>query len=148
MDKQQSMMAVMRLYEMRREEKMRAARRWFFSEFSPRSAMDILQLYRQGEEASAYFRMVTSFWDMAASFVLNDALDEKIFLDTSGEIVFVYAKIAPYLDEIREIFREDDYLINLEQMSRRVPDLEKKLEARKRLFALWTKEPAEEGAAG
>jgi hypothetical protein len=142
MDKQQSMMAILKLYELRRDEKMRAARAWYFSEFAPKSAMDIIALYRGGERASANFRMVTSFWDMAASFVLNDALDEKIFLDSGTEHIFVYAKIQPFIAEIRQLFGEPDYLLNLETLAMKIPDIEAKLEARKRLISIWTKETA------
>ncbi|HEX8251365.1 MAG TPA: hypothetical protein VF599_24545 [Pyrinomonadaceae bacterium] len=142
MDKQQSMLAILKLYELRRDEKMRAARAWYFSEFAPESAMDIIALYRGGEPASANFRMVTSFWDMAASFVLNEALDEKMFLDSGTEHIFVYAKIQPYLSEIRQLFGEPEYLLNLETLVMKIPNVETKLEARKRLIKLWTKETA------
>lgn len=140
MDKQQSMMAILKLYELRRDEKMRAARAWYFSEFAPQTAMDIIALYRRGEQASAYFRMVTSFWDMAASFVLNEALDEKTFLDSGTEHIFVYAKIQPFLAEIRQLFGEPEYLLNLETLVMKIPDIEARLEARKRLIKIWTKE--------
>jgi len=85
MDKQTDVMAILKLYELRRDEKMRAARAWFFSDFAPQTAMDIIKLYRDGEPASANFRAVTSYWDMASSFVLNGAIDEKIFLDANTE---------------------------------------------------------------
>lgn len=96
MDKQTDVMAILKLYELRRDEKMRQARAWYFSEFAPKSAMDVVQLYRAGEQASANFRMVTSFWDMAASFVNNGAIDEKMFFDSGTEHIFVYAKVAPF----------------------------------------------------
>jgi len=139
MDKQNDVLAILKLYELRRDEQMRAARAWFFSEFAPGSAMDIVALYRGGERASANFRMVVSYWDMAASFVLNGAIDEKTFLDANTEHVFVYAKIAQFLPEIREIFREPDFLQHIEALVLKVPDIEAKLESRKRLIALWTK---------
>src|SRR5215213_9287782 len=136
MDKQQSMMAILKLYELRRDEKMRAARAWYFSEFAPQSAMDIIALYRDGEQASANFRMVTSFWDMAASFVLNEALDEKTFLDSGTEHVFVYAKVQPFLAEIRQLFGEPEYLLNLETLVMKIPNIESKLENRNKLIAM------------
>lgn len=136
-------MAILKLYELRRDEKMRAARSWYFTEFAPKSAMDIIALYRGGERASANFRMVTSFWDMAAAFVLNEALDEKMFLDSGTEHIFVYAKIQSFLAEIRQLFGEPDYLINLEQLIHKIPGIETRLESRKRLIKLWTKENRE-----
>jgi hypothetical protein len=143
MDKQQDVMAILKLYELRRDEKMRAARAWYFSEFAPKSAMDIIGLYRAGEQPSAHFRMVTSFWDMAASFVLNGGIDEKMFLDSGTEHIFVYAKVQPFLAEIRQIFGEPEFLLNLEHLVQKIPNIEGKLENRKRLITLWTKENKE-----
>ena len=131
-------MAILKLYELRRNKQMRAARQWYFSEFAPTSAMDIVALYRGGERASANFRMVASYWDTAASLVLNDGIDRKMFLDANTEHVFIYAKIADYLAEVREIFREPDFLIHLETLVRSLPDFESKMESRKRLIGIWT----------
>ena len=61
MDKNLDTMAILKLYELRRDEQMRVARQWYFSEFAPGSAMDIISLYREGERASANFRMVISY---------------------------------------------------------------------------------------
>lgn len=146
MDKQTDVMAILKLYELRRDEKMRSARAWFFSDFAPQTTMDIMKLYRDGEQASAHFRTVTSYWDMAASLVLNGAIDEKTFLDANTEHIFVYAKIEPHLQEIRSLFNEPEYLIHLETLVLKIPNIETKLENRKRLFALWSKEEKEVSA--
>jgi hypothetical protein len=143
MNKQQDVMAILKLYELRRDERMREARQWYFSDFAPQSAIDVAKLYRAGERASAHFRTVVSYWDMAASFVLNGAIDEKLFLDANSEHLFVYAKIAPFLGEIRQLFGEPDYLIHLETLVQKTPDLETKLETRKRLISIWTKKSEE-----
>ena len=135
-------MAILKLYELRRDAQMRVARQWYFSEFAPTSAMDIVDLYRKGERASANFRMVTSFWDTAASLVLNGGIDRKMFLDANTEHVFIYAKIGEFLPEVRQIFREPDFLIHLEQLVCALPDFESKMESRRRLIGLWTKESA------
>ncbi|MGQ0540709.1 MAG: DUF4760 domain-containing protein [Blastocatellia bacterium] len=148
MSKQQDTLAILKLYELRRDEQMRAARQWYFSEFAPGSAMDIVALYRGGERASANFRMVTSYWDTAASLVLNGGIDQKMFLDANTEHIFIYAKIADFLPEIREMFREPDYLIHLENLARAIPDFESKMESRKRLIAIWTQKDGGEKTAG
>ncbi len=139
MTKTADTMAILKLYELRRDEQMRAARQWYFSEFAPTSAMDIVGLFRGGERASANFRMVTSYWDTAAALVLNDGIDRKMFLDANTEHVFIYAKIDQYLQEVRELFRDPDYLIHLEQLVRSLADFESKMESRKRLLAIWQK---------
>jgi hypothetical protein len=140
MSKSEDTLAILKLYELRRDEQMRAARQWYFTEFAPTSAMDIIALYRGGERASANFRMVVSYWDTACSLVLNDGIDRKMFLDANTEHVFIYAKIADYLPEVRELFREPDFLIHLENLTRSLPDFDAKMESRKRLIALWVKQ--------
>ena len=147
MEKQTDIMAILKLYELRRDEKMREARLWYLSQFSPKSAMDIVALFRGGAHASANFRMVTSYWDMAASFVLNGAIDEKTFLDANTEHIFVYAKIQPFLAEFRQMIQEPDYLLNLETLVTKIPNVEAKLEARKRLATLWARGEKEVSAS-
>ena len=143
MEKHESMMAILKLYELRRDEKMRAARAWYFSEFAPKSALDIIKLFRDGERASAHFRTVVSYWDMASSFVLNGAIDEKMFFDSGTEHIFVYTKIALFLAELREMLNEPEFFIHLETLALKVPNIETKMENRQRLYALWTKEEKE-----
>ena len=142
MDKSNDVMAILKLYELRRDPEMRAARQWYFAKFAPTSAMDIVALYRGGERASANFRMVVSYWDTAASLVLNEGIDRKMFLDGNTEHIFVYAKIADYLEEVRTLFREPDLFIHLETLCRSMPDFEAKIAGRKRLIEIWSQDAA------
>lgn len=143
-DKQHDVEVILKLYELRREEKMRRARTWYFSEFNPQSAMDISKLFSSGYEASENYRMLTSYWDMAASFVLNGGIDEKVFLDANTEHIGVFARIEPFLAEMREISGEADYLSNLEQLVMKTPNAKELLEKRRKLFARWVKVKASE----
>jgi hypothetical protein len=130
-------LAIAKLYELRREEKMRAARAWYISEFAPASAQDILQTLLGGFTVSEKYRMVTSYWDMAASFVNNGGLDEKLFMEANTEYLAVFALIAPHIAEVREIIGEPRYLLHLETLARRAPDAEAILERRRQLLARW-----------
>jgi hypothetical protein len=145
MTKPDDSLAILRLYELRRNKQMRKARQWYFSDFAPTSAMDIIALYRAGERASANFRMVASYWDTACSLVLNGGIDRDLFLGANTEHVIVYAKIADYLPEVRELFREPDFLLNLETLVRSLPDFEAKMASRKRLIAIWSATKEEGG---
>jgi hypothetical protein len=131
-------LAILKLYEMRSEPLMREARRWFFTEFAPQSGRDIVRLMLSGEKQSAFYRMVASHWETAASFVNNGGIDEKLFLDGNSEHIVVFAKLQPVLSEVRETIGEPDYLSNLERLVMRVPDVEKKLENRRNLLARWS----------
>ena len=120
-NKHESMEGILRLYELRRDETMRQARVWFTG-FHPTSAQDIHNVFR-GEE-SAYYRMVTSYWDMACSFVNHGAIDEQMFNDTVFEHVAVFAKVQPFLEELRAASGVPQYLRHLEQVVTRMPDSE------------------------
>ena len=144
MGKQDDTMAILKLYELRRDKQMRKARQWYFSEFAPASAMDIVALFRGGERESSRFRMVTSYWDTACSLVLNEGIDRKMFFDANTEHVFIYAKIADFLPEVREMFRDPDFLLHLETLVRSMPDFEPKMESRRRLLGVWTKKKEDE----
>ncbi|MEK7723934.1 MAG: hypothetical protein AAB336_06270 [Acidobacteriota bacterium] len=137
-DKQQDTLAILKLYELRRDEKMREARHWFMTEFRPQSGMDIVKLLVSGEKESAYFRMITSYWDMAASLVNNGGINRQLFLDANTEHVVVFAKIQPFLAELRQIIDEEDYDSNLEKLVLSIPNIDAKLEKRRQLLERWT----------
>ena len=88
MSKQADADFILKLYDLRREPVMREARNWFFT-FNPTSVQDFVDVL-MGEH-SGHYRMVISYWDMAASMVNQGAIDEELFNASGGEIVFVYA---------------------------------------------------------
>src|SRR6185503_20561076 len=128
---------ILKLYDLRREEVMRAARTWFFT-FNPKSIEDFVDVMTG--DNSAYYRMVTSYWDMAASFVNNEAIDEQMFNDANGEHLFVFAKLEPFLPELRAMYKNPQYLEHLEKVVRRIPNIDERLanmrERMKSLIAL------------
>lgn len=117
---------ILKLYEARREETMRKARDWFIT-FLPNSAQEVTAVFLGPD--SAYFRMVTTYWDMAASFVNNGAIDEQMFNDATGEQVAVFAKIEPFIEELRTVYNAPQYLKNLEQLVMRRPGAKEMLAA-------------------
>jgi hypothetical protein len=117
---------ILKLYELRREPIMREARNWFFS-FNPQSASDYLETM-MGEH-SGHARMVISYWDMAASLVNNGAIDEHMFNDANGEHLFVFAKIEPILEDLRQITNQPDFLRHFEALVRRAPNSAERLAA-------------------
>ena len=139
--KQQDVIAILKLYELRRDEKMRAARAWYFTEFQPENATDIVTLMLSGQAESAYFRMITSYWDMAASLVNNGGIDEKLFLDANTEYTGIFAKLEPFIAEVRETFGEADYLAHLEALVLKKPHARQLMASRRALFARWARRP-------
>jgi len=115
---------ILKLYDLRREPVMREARNWIFS-FNPTSVQDVIDVLLS--EHSGHYRMVISYWDMACAMVNNGAIDEQLFNDTNGEHIFVYAKIAPVIEEVRTMFGNPDFLRNLETVVKRIPDIDAKI---------------------
>lgn len=96
---------ILHLYELRREAEMRKARSWWLGEFWPQSADDFLKVSTaMGTQENNWLRQVGGYWSMAASFVQLGALNEEMFLQpaVSGEMYFVFAKVQPFLKELRE----------------------------------------------
>ena len=122
-DKAKSAELILKLYDLRREAVMREARNWFFA-FNPESFEDI-QRAAMGEH-SAYLRMVTTYWDMACSFVNHGAIDAEMFNDANGEQVFVFAKLQPFLEQIRAA-TTPTYMRHLEQAVLAMPGAEERL---------------------
>ena len=123
---------LLRLYELRREATMREARNWFGREFNPATIDDVVEALMGPN--SGHFRMVTSYWDMAASFVLNGAVDEQMFNDANGEQLGVFAKMEPFLSEYRSRMGNPRYLSQLEQIVMRRPGAKEQLAAIREWF--------------
>ncbi len=113
---------LLRLYEMRREEKMRDARAWFISNFKPKSMADIHELCPPGSENNARMRMVSTYWDMAASFVTSGVLNPDLFYSNSRECLLVAIRLRPVLAEIRATYKDPTFLANLETVAQQYSD--------------------------
>jgi len=125
---------ILKLYELRREETMRKARDFMLG-FDPKSFADI-QAIVMGPD-SGYFRMVTTYWEMAASFVTSGAVDATTFHESQGEHILVLAKVQPFLSELRAMFGNPNYLKNLEKVCAEAPGgLERVAEVRERIRAM------------
>jgi len=116
---------LLKLYDLRREPVLRKARAWFREEFHPQTAQEVLEAYR-GKQ-SAYYRMVTTYWGMAATLVLHGAIEEQMFADVNGEHIMVYARLQPFLTELRALLNNPGYLDKLEQVILRMPDAQARL---------------------
>jgi hypothetical protein len=141
MSKAESAELILKLYDLRREPTMREARNWIIS-FFPESTQDIMQALIS-PETSAYYRMVTSYWDMAASLVNHGAIDEEMFADAHGEHFVVFSKIEPFLPELREIMGSPKVMANLEKLIMRQPDAKENLAKTRESMKRWMQARAE-----
>jgi len=108
---------ILRLYDMRREEKLRAARDWFSKNFKVKTMDEFNRLCPPGSDTNAYFRMVTTYWEMVASFVTSGVLNEDLFFQSGMELLFCWERIKNLLPEIRTAFKNPGMLRNLETVA-------------------------------
>ncbi len=119
----------LKLFELRREPTLRAARSWFLHDFNPESLADVHAL--AGGEHNAEFRMVLSYWEMAASLVTTGGIDGNAFLAAHSEVVATFSKIWPFVAEIRSAIAEPDFCKHLEAVLMNAPEMEATLRRRR-----------------
>jgi len=109
---------ILELYDLRREAEMRKARQWWLVTFWPKSADDFIKVaMAMGSEENNWLRQVGGYWSIAVSFVLNGVVSEKLFFQVSfcGELYFLFAKVRPFLKEIREKMNNAELFLNMEK---------------------------------
>jgi len=110
---------ILELYNLRREPEMRKARDWWVTKFWPTSAEEVLAIgMALGTQENAWLRQVGGYWGMAASLVLHGAIDAELFLQPSisGEMVLLFAKVQPFLNELREKMGDPQLFANIEKV--------------------------------
>lgn len=105
---------ILKLYELRREARLREARDWFASTFRPQTAKDVADTLMS--DKGAYLRMVASYWEMSAALVNHGTVDADLFRDTNGEYFLVYAAIEPFIQTLRDEFSNPGMFKNLEKL--------------------------------
>ena len=94
---------ILKLYELRTETLMRQARAWMTGEFWPATVEEFFAVASNpADPHCAWFRQVTTYWEMAAAMVLHGAVSAELFVDCNAEGFFLLAKFAHILDGIRE----------------------------------------------
>ena len=110
---------ILKLYDLRREAEMRKARNWWLVTFWPETADDVHKIgMALGTPENNWLRQVGGYWEMAASMVLHGAVNEELFMEPSfcGEMFFIFAKVRPFLNELRERFQSPSMFTNIEKL--------------------------------
>jgi hypothetical protein len=92
----------LRLYELRREPELRKARKMVGDVLDGAPWETVHAVMQYGHKENAHFRQVTSYWEIAASFVNRGIFHPDVFLDTCGEALYMYSALKPHLARIRE----------------------------------------------
>ena len=106
---------ILRLYEMRREPRMRQARAWFTSKCKGvQSFEQLMTLAPPGSEENASYRQVVTYWDLVASFIVSGILHKELFFQSGRELLLVWERVRDFLPSFRETDKDPNYRKNLE----------------------------------
>ena len=111
---------MLRLYELRREGRLRQARSWYVEHFHPTTQEEMAQKYPQGSEENTYVRMVLSYWDMVASIFQRGLIQEELFFENNGEIWVVWDRVRNIVPMWRTAFKNPTFLQNLEEACKKL----------------------------
>ena len=116
---------LLRLYELRREDKLRQARDWFNKNFHANNLEELSKICPLGSQENAYLRMVSSYWDMAASFVTSGVLQRELFMQNSREMLFVWIRMSDVVPAMREAQKNPEIARNIETLANAMIEQEK-----------------------
>jgi len=111
---------MLRLYDIRREPRLRQARAWFVEHFHPDSPEDMTQKYPQGSEENTFVRMVISYWDMVAGIVNRGLIHDELFFESNGELWVVWDRMQPIVPTWRAAFKNPHLFENIEAACKRL----------------------------
>ena len=97
---------ILRLYELRREERMRKARAWYTANFKVKTWAELQKLAPVGSDENASYRMVVTYWDMVASFISSGVLHKELFFQSGRELLLVWERVREVLPEIRHEYKD------------------------------------------
>lgn len=105
---------ILRLYEMRREDRMRVARAWFTAKCKVKTYEELMKLAPGGTDDNASFRMVVSYWDLVGSFITAGVLNKELFFQSGRELLLVWERVRDFLPTMRDAYKDPNYLRHLE----------------------------------
>lgn len=134
---------MLRLYELRREERLRRARDWFVREFHAENQEDFGRQCPAGSEHNTSFRMVVSYWEMVASIVNHGLIKASFFFESNTEFFAVWERLKPLAPAMREQYKNPRQWENLEAlanefekwMAKRAPDAADAMRSRLRALS-------------
>ena len=109
----------LKIYDLRREPKLRQARDWFFKNYHVKNIDDSMRIAAPGTETGAYVGMVLSYWEQACSFLKHGLLHEDLFFENNGEFFGVWELAKPVVPQARERFAYKQHLANMEKAAQR-----------------------------
>ena len=111
---------ILKLYDLRREESLRAAREKLTAEFWPKNAKEAVAIAELDHPLNRIYRQVSTYWEMVYRMGRHGIIHGDSLVENNGEGLLLYAKVEPYLAEIRAATSPRSFQ-NAEWVAREVP---------------------------
>ena len=111
---------ILKLYDLRREESLRAAREKLTSEFWPKNAKEAVAIVAHEHPLNRTYRQVSTYWEMVYRMARHGIIHGDFLVENNGEGLLLYAKVEPYLAEIRAATSPRSFQ-NAEWVAKEVP---------------------------
>ena len=120
---------------------MRASRDAINGKFWPANYDEAKAIVNAAHEFNAAYRQTGTYWEMVYGLVKHGIVDAEYFMETNGEGLLLYAKMEPYVEQLRKdfspyVFRNTEWVAQETQRGRGLLEVfrgrvKKALEARK-----------------
>ena len=111
---------ILKLYDLRREESLRAAREKLTAEFWPKNAKEAVAITGLDHPLNRIYRQVSTYWEMVYRMGRHGIIHGDFLVENNGEGLLLYAKVEPYLAEIRAATSPRSFQ-NAEWVAKEVP---------------------------
>ena len=129
---------ILKLYDLRREPVMRQARADMIAKFHPKSWEEFSAVLKGDHPLNTAYRMVSSYWEMAAGLAKHGALHVGLLSENCGEGLILFAKAESYLAEIRAGNAPKAY-VNMEWLLKNSREVRERLATIRKRLASMTK---------
>lgn len=108
---------VLRLYDLRREPVMRESRDAINAKYWPKDAAEAKAVLAADHPLNRAYRQTSTYWEMVYGMAKHGIVHNDYLLENTGEGMFLYAKVEPYLEEMRaashpRIFQNAEWVAN------------------------------------
>lgn len=92
---------VFRAYDLRRESVLRESRAALLQKFWPKSYEELAAVLKTDHPLNAAYRQVGTYWEMVYGVAKHGIVNADYFLESNGEGLFLFARVAPFLETLR-----------------------------------------------
>jgi hypothetical protein len=109
----------LRVFEERREPRLRQARDWFFQNYFANTMEEAMKIGPMGTEEGTNVMMVFGYWEQTCALLNYGLLHEDLFFETTGEFFGVWERVKSHIEQGRQMWNSKTFLSHIEKAAHR-----------------------------